>query len=82
MITRLARLARGFSFEALDDALTQMYWYRVLSGGLFVRMQDHWYAVMTMMVLGDGTRVFRRYDEGGGSFHETFNGIQQFEDHS
>lgn len=80
MIRLFSRLPR-LNFEAIDHLLTQVYAYRVLVGGIFVKMEGSWYGAHPIIVLGDGSRILRREDNGGGSFHETFNGIQQLEEH-
>lgn len=79
---RLGSRLPSFSFEALDERLTQLWFYRALCGGLYVKMQGRWYGATPFLVLGDGSRILRRCDCGGGSFHETFNGIQKLEEHA
>lgn len=73
---RLPRITLG----TIDDALTQLRFYRAILGGLHVKMDNHWYRATTLLILGDGSRILRRCDDAGGSFHETFMGIQQLED--
>lgn len=78
-----SRLPRPrMNFVAIDDMLTQLRVYRFLCGGLFVKMDGRWQGVIVAIVLADGSRVFRLDDGSPGSFHETFNGIQQLEDHT
>jgi hypothetical protein len=67
---------------SVDNALTQLWAYRALCGGIYVKMQGRWHGAYVLLVLGDGTRILRRDDYGGGSFHETFNGIQALEEHA
>ena len=68
--------------DRLFDALAQLKLFRILFGGHWVKMQGHWYECAPMLVLHDGSRVLRRLDDGGGSFHETFNGIEAIEEYS
>jgi hypothetical protein len=82
IISRLMDRVPRVNFDAVDAALTQIGWYRMLCGGLYVKMQGRWYGASTIIVLGDGSRILRRCDCGGGSFHETFNGIEKLEEHA
>lgn len=82
IISRLLNRLPRVNFSALDHLLTQIGWYRMLCGGMYVKMQGRWHGASTLIVLGDGSRILRRADAGGGSFHESFNGIQKLEEHS
>ena len=80
ILYRLRNRLPRISFEAIDEALTQLRFYRAMSGGLYVKMDNRWYGATIFLILGDGSRILRRCDDAGGSFHETFMGIQQLED--
>lgn len=82
IISRLLNRLPTVSFAGFDVALMQFGWYRRLCGGLYVKMQGRWYGCSPIIVLGDGSRVLRRCDAHGGSFHETFNGIEKLEEHA
>jgi hypothetical protein len=82
IIHRLCHRLPRLNFRAIDAALTQLYFYRALCGGIFVKMNGRWHGAVVLMTLGDGSRILRQCGRSGSSFHETFNGIQQLEDHS
>jgi len=77
---RLRNRLPHISFQAVDAALMQLKPYRAICGGIYVRMASRWYRALALQTLGDGSRILRRCDKAGGSFHETFNGIQRLED--
>lgn len=80
---RLPDLSR-LSMVEFDRMAIQFKLYRLLCGGIFVRMNGVWHGCTICRVLQDGTRILTR--DGGpqgccrDSFHETFNGIERLED--
>lgn len=77
----LDRKPRPSSMAGVDRALTQYRWYRVLCGGLYVKIDGRWHGAVALLTLADGTQVLR-CEGNTASFHETHNSIQQLEDHT